>query len=221
VKRLSIQSNVERIRKNLNNEIIVAATKYVGSEQIRTLYATGIDTMGENRVQDLLRKQEELTDLPIRWHFIGHRQTNKVKSMINRIECFHSLDRIKLASEIQNERNQPLDCFIEVKLTDEPLKTGVLPSELLDFIRSLEKYDIIKVIGLMGMAKADGSVDEIRANFGLLRHLQQQVEAMNLSYAPCHYLSMGMSQDYHYALEFHSTHLRLGSILFRSEENDV
>jgi len=221
VKRLSIQSNVEQIRKNLHDEIIVAATKYVGSDQIRTLYAAGIDTMGENRVQDLLKKQEELTDLPIHWHFIGHLQTNKVKSMINRIECLHSLDRIKLAIEIQKERNKPLDCFIEIKLTDEPLKTGVLPSNLLDFIRSLEKYDIIKVIGLMGMAKADGSVDEIRANFGLLRHLQRQVESLNLSYAPCHYLSMGMSQDYPYALEFHSTHLRLGSILFRSEENDV
>jgi len=215
---MNLKANLEKIKSHLHGQTLVAATKYVDAPTILELYALGVEDIGENRVQDFIRKQDLLTDLPIKWHFIGHLQTNKVKSVINRISYLHSLDSVKLAKVIQNERKTTLPCFIEVKLTDEPNKTGILPSELVDFVHSLAQYDIINVVGLMGMAKANGSATEVYDSFNQLRHLRDDLARLNLSYAPCKWLSMGMSDDYQIAIECGATHLRLGSILYRNEE---
>lgn len=215
---MNLARNLEQVQSRLTTQTLIAATKYVDDEVIRELYHLGVENMGENRVQDMIRKQEALKDLPIKWHFIGHLQTNKVVSAINRIICLHSLDSVRLAAEIQKTRVLPLDCFIEVRLTEEPNKTGVSPSELLEFVKQLEKYDIINIVGLMGMAEAGGSISTVRKNFTLLHTLRDQVKLLQLSHAPCEYLSMGMSDDYNTAIECGSTHLRLGSILFRNEE---
>ena len=215
---MNIQKNLDTIKPFIKNQIIVAATKYVEVDEIKALYACGIENVGENRAQDFLRKYDLLTDYPLKWHFIGHLQTNKVKMMINKIDYLHSLDSLKLASSIQKERNSILPCFIEVLLTDEPNKTGILPSEVLDFVQSLQQYDIISVVGLMGMAKANGSEAEVKTSFNQLRELRNEIAKLNLPYAPCQWLSMGMSDDYQIAIECEATHLRLGSILFRNEE---
>src|SRR5690606_3387861 len=127
------QKNLDKIRPFLKGQTIVAATKYVEADEIKALYACGIENVGENRVQDFLRKYDILSDYPLKWHFIGHLQTNKVKMMINKIDYLHSLDSLKLANAIQKERIAQLPCFIEVLLTDEPNKTGILPSDVLDF----------------------------------------------------------------------------------------
>ena len=215
---MSLLANLNQIETHLLGQTIVAATKYVEAPTILELYACGIDNVGENRVQDFLRKYELLKEIPIKWHFIGHLQTNKVKMMINKIDYLHSLDSLKLANAIQKDRITILPCFIEVKLTDEPNKTGVLPSEVLHFVQSLKQYDIITVVGLMGMAKANGSKEEVKASFNLLRQLRDDIAKFNLTNAPCQWLSMGMSDDYQIAIECQATHLRLGSILFRSED---
>lgn len=215
---MNIQKNLDRVNPHLKGQIIVAATKYVDAEEIKQLYACGVDNVGENRVQDFLRKYDLLKSLPLKWHFIGQLQTNKVKTMINKIDYLHSLDRLNLAKEIQKERRTPLQCFVEVKLTDEPNKSGVLPSELRDFVQSLKQYDIISVVGLMGMAKANGTIEEVQSSFSQLRDLRNEIAQLKLPYAPCQWLSMGMSDDYQMAIEFEATHLRLGSILFRNEE---
>ncbi|PKL01556.1 MAG: YggS family pyridoxal phosphate-dependent enzyme [Tenericutes bacterium HGW-Tenericutes-1] len=215
---MTIQKNLDTIKPFLNGQTIIAATKYVEADKIKELYTLGIDNIGENRVQDFLRKFDLLTDLPIKWHFIGHLQTNKVKMMINKIDYLHSLDSLKLANAIQKERMTQLPCFIEVLLTNEPNKTGILPSEVFDFVQSLKQYDIISVVGLMGMAKANGSEAEVKKSFDQLRELRNEIANLNLPYAPCKWLSMGMSDDYQIAIECEATHLRLGSILFRNEE---
>ncbi len=215
---MNLKANLDTVRSHFHGQTLVAATKYVDAPTILELYALGVEDVGENRVQDFIRKQDLLTDLPIKWHFIGHLQTNKVKTVINRISYLHSLDSLKLAKEIQKERKTSLPCFVEVKLTDEPNKTGILPSELLQFVHSLVQYDIITVVGLMGMAKANGSEKEIKDSFNCLRSLRDDVTRLNLAYAPCKWLSMGMSDDYQIAIECGATHLRLGSILYRNEE---
>jgi len=215
---MSIQENLARIRPNITNQTIVAATKYVGASEIRALFALGIQNIGENHAQALLEKQEELKDLPIHWHFIGHLQTNKVKAVINRIDCLHSLDSLRLAAEITKYRRIPLDCFIEVHISSESTKTGILPMDLPNFLDSLAKYDTIRVIGLMGMAENTEDFTVIRANFMTLARLQKEIESKHLAYAPCHDLSMGMSHDYKIAIECGATYIRLGSILFRKEE---
>lgn len=215
---MNLKKNLEMITKNLHGQKIIAATKYVGSNVIHQLYDLGVTEVGENRVQDFIKKYDELENLPIKWHFIGHLQTNKVKMMINKIDYLHSLDSIKLAQVIQQYRQTLLPCFIEIKLTDEPNKTGIAPEDLIQFVQSLRQYDIISIVGLMGMAKAKGTKEEVASSFLHLKELRDIVQSLNLSYAPCHYLSMGMSDDYQIAIECESTHLRLGSILFRNEE---
>lgn len=215
---MNLQKNLEIVKKNLHGQIIIAATKYVDADVIRQLYDLGITEVGENRVQDFLQKKDKLHDLPIKWHFIGHLQTNKVRMMINQIDCLHSLDSLKLAQVIQQYRQTILPCFIEVKLTDEPNKTGIAAEDLIQFVQSLSQYDIISIVGLMGMAKANGTEEEVESSFKLLKKLREEVQSLNLPYAPCHSLSMGMSDDYQIAVKCDSTHLRLGSILFRNEE---
>jgi hypothetical protein len=204
--------------RSLETVTLVAATKYVDSSMIRTLYASGIRDVGENRVQDMLKKQSELTDLPLRWHFIGHLQTNKVATMINRIVCLHSLDSLKLAQAIQSHRQGILDCYVEVNVAGEGTKSGIAPEETRSFVESLANYDTIRVIGLMGMGPNEASDAQVRQAFSTLRQLRDDLANCGFSHAPCTFLSMGMSGDYLIAIQEGSTCVRLGSILYRNEE---
>lgn len=213
-----IKDNVKAAKERTKDAVIVAATKYVGVEEMKELLAAGISNMGENRVQSFFEKYEILKEEPIIWHFIGHLQTNKVKKMINQIDYLHSLDRLSLAEAIQKERNQRLDCFVEVNISSEFSKTGLPIKDVLNFIKNLEKYDKIHIVGLMGMAENTIDEDKIYQQFISLYHLKEQIVQMKLDYAPCMFLSMGMSSDFPIALKAHATHLRLGSILFRKEE---
>jgi len=215
---VNLKKNLESVKKNITNQTLIIATKYVDSAEIYELYQLGIRDFGENRVADMLRKKIALNELPIRWHFIGHLQSNKVRQVINHIDVLHSLDSLKLAEQIQKERHGLIECFIEIKLTDEPNKTGILPSELHAFVQSIGKYDIIKIVGLMGMAEANGEASKIRQSFEFLRSLRDEIRDSHIPYAPCEFLSMGMSDDYLIAIKCGTTHLRLGSIIFRSEE---
>jgi len=209
---------IPSILKSLGTAKLVAATKTFDAAMIRELYAYGVAAVGENRVQDLLRKQDELSDLPLQWHFIGHLQTNKVPSMINRIAYLHSLDSLKLAAAIQKTRKGILDCFVEVNVAGEDAKSGIAPEETISFVESLANYDTIRVIGLMGMGPASGDVLATRAAFATLKKHQLEVAKRGFTFAPCTELSMGMSGDYRIALEEGSTCVRLGSILTRNEE---
>lgn len=209
---------VEDLKSLCHNQVIVAATKYVDHDVMRELFATGVDHFGENKAQDLLKKKNHLTDLPIHWHFIGHLQTNKVKMIINEIECLHSLDSKRLAQEIQAHRNRPLDCFIEVHISEDVTKYGLRKEDVIPFIENMQNYDKINIIGLMGMASHTFDHSVIRKQFQILLDLQSAIHSISHISSTCNYLSFGMSNDYRIALEMKATHLRLGSILFRNEE---
>ena len=191
---------------------IVAATKYVGVDDMKILLESGIDNFGENRVDSFLNKYEALKDLPIKWHFIGHLQRNKAKEVINKIDYLHSLDSLKLAKIIDENRKTPLDTFVEVSINLEENKDGVPYMEVDNFIKELLNYKNIHLVGLMMMAIAhsgDSSLDEQFNKLRLLRdHLQEKYH-LNLPY-----LSMGMSEDYIEAIKQGATHIRLGRILF-------
>ncbi len=191
---------------------IVMASKYLDADGIRAFYEAGIRDFGESRVEHFLKKAPLLEDLPFRRHFLGTLQTKKVKKIINRIDCLHSLDRPKLAKEIEKRRHEPLDCFVQVNISAESQKHGVAPAELenfLDHVRDLEK---VRVIGLMGMAELTDDEERIREQFALLRRLRDEART---SYPDIRELSMGMSGDYELALAEGATILRLGRILLR------
>ena len=184
-----------------DNVTTVCASKYFNPQQLRQLHSKGVFHFGENQAQSLLKKVAELQDLPIHWHFIGHLQTNKVKDIIEVIDTLHTLDRIKLAQEIQKHAKWPIDCFIQVNLTNEPQKSGVDPENLQQFLLEIKKYDKINVVGLMTMGKDhDAQITE-----EAFRRLDELANAFHLPYR-----SMGMTDDYACALKHHTTHLRIG-----------
>lgn len=215
---MTIQANLAALRPLLGEAVLVAATKYVGPAEMRELAACGVLDFGENRAQDFLAKRAELEDLPVRWHFIGHLQTNKVRSVVDRLGYLHSLDSFRLAEEIQKWRTgEPLACFVEVNISGETAKTGMPAEVVRDFVDGLAKYDKIKVVGLMGMAAETDDAETARKRFASLAALRDEIRRRALPWAPCEFLSMGMSRDFRTALECGATHVRLGSILFRNE----
>jgi pyridoxal phosphate enzyme (YggS family) len=212
-----MQFHVQTVKQTIANDkvTIVAATKYFTPDEMRLLFQEGIDHFGENRDDSFLEKHEALADLPITWHFIGTLQTKKVKKIINKIDYLHSLDTIKLAEEINKRRSAPLQCFIQVNISDEESKHGLEPQEVLAFLESVSKMDNIHIIGLMGMAEYTEDPEVIHQEFQKLNDLQQRIK-QNLGIS-LNELSIGMSNDYLIALEHQATFLRLGSVLFSKE----
>ncbi len=193
---------------------IVAATKYVGSEEMMELYKHNIKDFGENRVDSFLRKYEELKDVSdINWHFIGHLQRNKCKDIINKIDYLHSLDSIELAKMIEKYREEPLNTFIEVSINLEENKNGVDYHNIYDFVKELANYKKINLVGLMMMAIKNDTEEDLECQFKKLYDLKLDLEKTFNIAIP--YLSMGMSDDYKSAIKNGATHIRLGRILWK------
>lgn len=204
------KDNIIKLINEVKPIQIVAATKYINYSLARDLYCYGITNFGENRVDSFLEKFNNLTDLNITWHFIGHLQKNKVKKIINKIDYLHSLDSLDLAKIINEERVDVLPTFIELKLTNNDNKYGIKKEELDDFIKELNKYPKIKIIGFMAMTDLDMTTEEKRNVFREARKLKEKYNLEKLS--------MGMTDDYKIAIEEGATNVRLGRILFDEED---
>lgn len=206
-------SNLIDIKNSVGNATIVAATKYVDSKKMIDLLANNITHFGENRVDSFLTKYDELKEQQnITWHFIGTLQTNKVKKMINKIDYLHSLNSVKLAEFINKYRQSPLNCFLEVNLTDSKTKTGILLEEVNTVLQKIKNMENVKVIGLMTMTDANMTESEKETVFRRLNNLRNELNL--LGYNNITHLSMGMSDDYHIAVQCGATFVRLGRILF-------
>ncbi len=204
------KDNIIKLINEVKPIPIVAATKYINYSLARDLYSYGITNFGENRVDSFLEKFNNLTDLNITWHFIGHLQKNKVKKIINKIDYLHSLDSLDLAKIINEERVDVLPTFIELRLTNNDNKYGIKKEELDDFIKELNKYPKIKIIGFMAMTDLDMTTEEKRNVFREARKLKEKYNLEKLS--------MGMTDDYKIAIEEGATNVRLGRILFDEED---
>lgn len=202
------EQNLTEIRSNFKKSKarIICASKYIEADSIRELYHLGITDFGENRTDALLNKKEALKDLNITWHFIGHLQSNKVKSIINEIDYLHSLDSLKLAKLIQTYREKPLKCFIEINVLEDIKKTGIYEEYLDELIQKLKKYDKIELVGFMAMGKQNNlsKTDEVFKRVNLLKKYYKLPE-----------LSIGMSDDYQIAIENGATMVRIGRLLVK------
>ncbi|MEH7084536.1 YggS family pyridoxal phosphate-dependent enzyme [Neobacillus drentensis] len=201
-----------RVKRNPEEVRVIAVTKYVSTERANEALQAGIINLGENRDEGLLRKWEELKDKPV-WHYIGSLQTRKVKNIVNIVEYIHSLDRISLAEEINKRAEKKVKCLVQVNVSGEESKHGLRAEEVLTFIESLRNFEQISVEGLMTMAPLTDNESQIRECFHKLRELRKQVQALNLDYAPCTELSMGMSNDFEIAIEEGATMVRIGTAL--------
>ena len=214
---MSLKENVAKVRESLKdypNIKIVAATKYVDASVAKELIDLGITDLGENRSDAFLEKYEALKDENVTWHFFGVLQARKVRLIIDKIDYLHSLDSLSLASEINKRRKEPLKCFVQVNVSNDANKAGIDESKVTSFIKSLAKYPNIEVVGLMTITKLTFYEDLLDGYFTTMKKLQEEVQALNLPYAPCTELSMGMSNDYLIAAKDGATMVRLGRILF-------
>ena len=207
--RNDIKEFVNSIPKNVT---LVAATKYVGVDDMLVLLENGINNFGENRTDSFLAKYEALQSKNAIWHFIGHLQRNKASDVINKIDYLHSLDSLKLAKLIEEKREKPLKCFVEVSINLEESKNGVPYYETKDFVKELLKFKKIELVGFMMMAVKASNEYSLENQFAKLRELKDEIEKeLNIKIP---YLSMGMSDDYKEAIKEGATHIRLGRILY-------
>ena len=211
-----INEAAQRAGRNPGDIKIIAVTKYVTAARAKEAYEAGIRNLGENRSEGILAKREFFDEQPI-WHFIGSLQTRKVKSIIDKVNIIHSLDRISLAAEIQKRAEKPVDCLVQVNVSGEDTKHGITPQETIEFVKQLANFDKIRIIGLMTMAPLTDNHDVIRQCFKDLKNLQVQIQNLLLPYAPCRELSMGMSNDFEIAVEEGSTMVRIGTALVGNE----
>lgn len=211
-----IKQKISENKKNDQSVEMIAVTKYVDSNMIRSLYDLGLRHFGENRSDELLEKQTELADIneEITWHFIGQLQRRPVRKIINKIAYLHSLDRISLIEEVNKRANHTVSSFLQVNVSGEEQKAGFKPDEVLDIVRQIEEYPNIKIIGLMMMAPYDAGDVELHHYFKALKSLQDEIIALNLTYAPCTRLSMGMTDDFPIAIQEGATDVRIGRALY-------
>jgi pyridoxal phosphate enzyme (YggS family) len=193
---------------------LIAVTKNVLVDKINAAVEAGITDIGENRVQEALQKQKEVVG-PVKWHFIGHLQRNKVKDSLTNFALFHSLDRIALAREIQKRAEQKgvvVPCLVQVNVAGEESKFGLPPGELEAFLRQVAVLNNIKVCGLMTIAPYYNDPEAARPVFRRLRELfEQENYPAGVS---MRYLSMGMSNDYTVAVEEGANMVRIGTAIF-------
>jgi pyridoxal phosphate enzyme (YggS family) len=202
---------------NAKNVTLVAVSKTKPVEDILSLYNLGQRDFGENYVQELIEKEKQLPK-DIRWHFIGHLQTNKVKLILPFVYLIQGVDSLKLLKEInkQSEKvNKITNCLLQFHIAQEETKFGLDEEEANVLISKLANEQIknINVVGLMGMASFTNDENQIRKEFRYLKSLQQKLKTENLKLET---LSMGMTADYKIAIEEGSNMIRVGSLIFGS-----
>ena len=216
----------QRIKSELDPHkvTLVAVSKTKPVEDIRRLYDMGHRDFGENYVQEMADKAAQLPE-DIRWHFIGHLQSNKVKYIAPFVSLIHGVDSLKLLTEINKQaakRERVIDCLLQVHIAEEETKFGLDEDELKFLVSQFPSLSLenIQVKGLMGMASFTDNLDKVRQEF---RHLKQIMDRFKNAEMPgfsIDVLSMGMSSDYKIAVEEGSTMVRIGSLLFGARQYD-
>jgi hypothetical protein len=216
-----ISENIDFVKKQLPSEVkLIAVSKTHSAGLIKEAYNGGQRDFGENKVQELLTKYEELKELDIRWHLIGHLQTNKVKFIIPFIDLIHSVDSLKLLEEINKQSeniSRITDCLLQFHIATEETKFGLDLKEAEDILNTSEFRCLknIRVCGVMGMASFTDDLDIIRAEFKELRRIYNKLKEdfFKNDSSFCE-ISSGMSSDWDTAVIEGSTMIRVGSIIF-------
>ncbi len=208
----------KRIKQELDNKqvTLVAVSKTKPVEDIQALYDIGQRDFGENYVQELVDKQAVLPK-DIRWHFIGHLQSNKVKYIAPFVHLIHGVDSFNLLKEINKQaiKNiRVIDCLLQVHIAAEETKFGFGLDELESQLHELNKLQNVNMIGLMGMASFTADMNKVRSEFKNLKFLFDKLTKLSIDNFELSILSMGMSSDYTIAIEEGSTMVRIGSLLF-------
>lgn len=211
-----ISEACKRAGRDRDDVTLIAVSKTKPVPMIREAMAAGIVTFGENKVQELLSKQEEIED-KLDWHMIGHLQRNKVKQVVGRVKRIHSVDSYRLAEQIQKESEKKgicTDLLIEVNMAKEESKFGIMPEEAESVIREIAKFSNVHVCGLMTIAPFVSDPEDNRIHFRNLHKLLVDINSKNIDNINMSELSMGMTGDYEVAIEEGATYVRVGTGIF-------
>lgn len=194
---------------------LVAVSKTKPFEEILELYNLGHRDFGENYVQEMAEKAKQLPQ-DIRWHFIGHLQTNKVKLIVSFVQLIQSVDSLKLLLEINKQAqkvNRVVDCLMQVHIAQEETKFGLDENELIELMKEFESKGMqnVRICGLMGMASFTDDMNKVRKEFQNLKRLFDRLTTHDSRLTT---LSMGMTSDYRIAIEDGSNMVRIGSLIF-------
>ena len=212
----NIADSEERSGRKKGDVTLIAVSKTKPVEMIKEVYDLGVRDFGENRVQELTEKYDKLPS-DIRWHLIGHLQTNKVKYIIDKAYMIHSVDSLKLANEISREavkHSVTANILIEVNVSGEESKFGVSPEDLEDLIRKISVLPAIRIRGLMTVAPYVVDSEENRQFFIKMKQFAVDITRKNIDNVNMDCLSMGMSGDYTVAVEEGATFVRVGTSIF-------
>ncbi|MEA4922291.1 MAG: YggS family pyridoxal phosphate-dependent enzyme [Eubacteriaceae bacterium] len=212
-----IKGNLEKVRSTLKEGVLlVAVTKTHPYQDINTAIDEGVTDIGENKVQEILDKYDHVK--PVRWHMIGHLQTNKVKYIIDKVSLIHSVDSLKLAKEINKRAGQhgiTMDILIQVNSADEESKFGISADDTGAMIKEiLDTCENIRICGLMCVAPFAEDPADIRQYFAEVKKQYDEFGKISHERLDFKYLSMGMSHDYQTAMEEGSNMVRVGSAIF-------
>ena len=214
--RREIAAHAALVGRNPNDVTVVAVTKTYEPRLINEVIQSGITDIGENRVQEILEKYDDV--LPVNWHMIGHLQRNKVKSIINKVKMIHSVDSFRLAEEINlraGEVGTVMDILIQVNTAEEESKFGINSDALRDlFLDVLEKCEYIRIRGLMCMAPFAEDPEDVRLYFRETKTQFDSLRAIVHERLELQFLSMGMSGDFGVAIEEGSNIVRIGTAIF-------
>ena len=221
--RTRITEAAETAGRDPSDVRIVAVTKTFPLELVEGAIAAGLHEIGENRVQEGREKIEALGEDAATWHMVGHLQTNKVRWAVRLFDTVHSVDSPRLAEEIQSRaEREEIDVFpvlVQVNTSGEQSKFGIDPSGLRPLLEGMAELDRVRVDGLMTMAPFDERESVVRPAFVRLRELFEQVGSWELPGVQMQQLSMGMSNDFEWAVAEGATLVRLGSVLFGPRED--
>lgn len=215
---MQIQQNLNQIKSQLPPHVtLVAVSKTKPVSDLMVAYDAGQRIFGENYVQELVEKHEQLPK-DIHWHFIGHLQTRKVRLIAPFVKLIHGVDSLKLLQEINKQaakNNRVIDCLLQIHIAEEETKFGLDENELQDIVNSeiFKNLENIQVVGLMGMATFTDNQNQIEKEFKHLKQIFDKLQTLNLKLET---LSMGMSADYQLAIKCGSNMVRIGSSIFGS-----
>ncbi|WP_447640290.1 MULTISPECIES: YggS family pyridoxal phosphate-dependent enzyme [Chitinophagaceae] len=211
-----MESACKRVDRNPENVRLLMATKTVSAERIKLAIGLGEHLIGENKVQEYTEKWDELKDIDVERHFIGHLQTNKVKDITKYVTCIESIDRIELVEKLDQRlqyEGKSMDIYLEVNTSNEDSKSGIAPESAIQLLHKIKTYDTLRIKGLMTIGLPSDDAEEIRPCFKTLVAIRDKGKDAGLLPDLCE-LSMGMSHDLETAIEEGSTIIRVGSAIF-------
>ena len=204
--------NLDNILKDINNKArLIAVSKNVTENEVITLYNQGLREFGENRVQELKRKSEILSNLDIKWHFIGRLQSNKINQLISlRPTLWQSCESLEMALEVDKRLNYKLDTLLQINSANEESKQGVDPKDAINIYKEIQsRCKNLNLIGVMSIGAHSDDIDEIKKSFEITKEIFDSLKPHGATIC-----SMGMSGDFKLAIECGSNMIRLGTILY-------